>query len=166
MENQTPGASKYHEGKTPAESAADIIRHVDDGLAIADEHRLPDEIKAFIRTHHGTTVTGYFWGKHLSSGGSPEDRSHFVYPGPAPTTKEQIILMLCDSIEAASRTLKEYSPQAFDEFVERIVETKTEDGQFDNAEITIKDMGKVKDVLKNYLSQMYHERIAYPNRKK
>ena len=69
-------------------------------------------------------------------------------------------------IEAASRTLKEYSPKAFEEFVDRIVAGKAEDGQFDNAEITIKDMGKIKEVLKNYLSQMYHERIAYPNRKK
>ena len=166
VENQTPGASKYHEGKTPAESAADIIRHVDDGLAIADEHRLPDEIKAFIRTHHGTGAATYFLNQYLNDGGDPEDTSAFYYHGQKPTTKEQVILMICDSIEAASRTLKEYTPEACDRFVEGIVSSKEKAGQMEDADITIHDLNLLKSILKSYLQQLYHGRVVYPKRKK
>ena len=159
-------APRYHAGLTPLQSAQDVIRHVQDGVEIAQKHHLPGVVIDFIKTHQGTAHTGFFYTQYLNDGGDPAHASEFQYPGPRPRTREQVILMLCDSIEAASRTLKEYSPKAFDEFVERIVQVKTEDGQFSNAEITIKDMGKIKEVLKNYLSQMYHERIAYPNRKK
>lgn len=159
-------APRYHADLTPLQSAQDVIRHVQDGVEIAEKHHLPGVVIDFIKTHQGTAHTGFFYTQYLNDGGDPANASAFQYPGPRPRTREQVILMLCDSIEAASRTLKEYSPKAFDEFVEKIVEVKTADGQFDNAEITIKDMGKIKEVLKNYLSQMYHERIAYPNRKK
>ena len=166
VENQTPGASKYHEGKTPAESAADIIRHVDDGLAIADEHRIPDEIKAFIRTHHGTGPASYFLNQYLNDGGDPEDTAAFYYHGQKPTTKEQVILMVCDSIEAASRTLKEFTPEAFDRFVEGIVSSKEKAGQMEDADITIHDLNLLKSILKSYLQQLYHGRVVYPKRKK
>ena len=166
IENQTPGAAKYHEGKTPAESAADIIRHVDDGLAIADEHRLPDEIKAFIRTHHGTGAAAYFLNQYLNEGGDPEDTSAFYYHGQKPTTKEEVILMICDSIEAASRTLKEYTPEACDRFVEGIVSSKERAGQMEDADITIHDLNLLKSILKSYLQQLYHGRVVYPKRKK
>ena len=166
VENQTPGASKYHEGKTPAESAADIIRHVDDGLAIADEHRLPDEIKAFILTHHGTGPASYFLNQYLNDGGDPEDTAAFYYHGQKPTTKEQVILMVCDSIEAASRTLKEFTPEAFDRFVEGIVSSKEKAGQMEDADITIHDLNLLKSILKSYLQQLYHGRVVYPKRKK
>ncbi len=159
-------APRYHAGLSPVQSAQDVIRHVQDGVEIAEKHHLPSVIIDFIRTHQGTAHTGFFYTQYLNDGGDPALASEFQYPGPRPRTREQVILMLCDSIEAASRTLKEYSPQAFDEFVEKIVAVKEEEGQFENAEISIKDMVKVKEVLKNYLSQMYHERIAYPNRKK
>ena len=128
-ESTAPGATKYHDGKSPKESAMDIIRHVDDGLAIADEHRLPEVLKDFIRTHHGTSNTAYFMNKYLNAGGDPSDVSAFYYHGQKPTTKEQVILMVCDSIEAASRTLKEFTPQAYDRFVESIVKGKEEAGQ-------------------------------------
>ena len=166
VENQTPGASKYHEGKTPAESAADIIRHVDDGLAIADEHRLPDEIKAFIRTHHGTGAATYFLNQYLNDGGDPEDTSAFYYHGQKPTTKEQVILMICDSIEAASRTLKEYTTDACSRFVEGIVSSKEKAGQMEDADITIHDLNLLKSILKSYLQQLYHGRVVYPKRNK
>jgi len=166
VENQTPGASKYHEGKTPAESASDIIRHVDDGLAIADEHRLPDEIKAFIRTHHGTGAATYFLNQYLNEGGDPEDTSAFYYHGQRPATKEQVILMICDSIEAASRTLKEYTPEACDRFVEGIVSSKEKAGQMEDADITIHDLNLLKSILKSYLQQLYHGRVVYPKRNK
>ena len=160
-----PSAHQYHEGKTPAESAADIIRHVDDGLAIAQEHRLPDEIKAFIRTHHGTSSTAYFLNKYLNEGGDPSDTSAFYYHGQRPTTKEQVILMVCDSIEAASRTLKDFSPESCDHFVESIVAGKEKAGQLEEADITIHEMNMMKSMLKTYLQQIYHGRVAYPKRK-
>ena len=161
-----PGAEKYHEGKTPQESAQDIIRHVDDGLAIAEEHRLPDQIKAFIRTHHGTTPTAYFLNQYLNAGGDPNDTSAFYYHGQKPTTKEQVILMVCDSIEAASRTMKEFTPEAYDRFVENIVAGKERAGQFEDADITIHDMNLMKRMLKTYLQQIFHGRVSYPKRKR
>ncbi|MCQ2169730.1 MAG: hypothetical protein MJY51_04815, partial [Bacteroidales bacterium] len=90
----------------------------------------------------------------------------FAYPGPKPFLKEQIILMLCDSIEAASRTLKEYTPESFDAFVERIVAGKLESGQFENSDISIKELGIIKESIKSYLAQMYHGRIEYPKETK
>ena len=157
---------KYHTGLTPRQSAEDIIKHVADGVELAKKHRLPDVVTDFIRTHHGTTATGYFWSKHLSQNGDPADRHSFEYPGPAPTTKEQIVLMLCDSIEAASRTLTEYTPEAFSAFVERIVKDKMDQGQFRNAEISIKELTELKEAIKSYLAQMHHGRVAYPEAKR
>lgn len=170
VENESTGigadvSHRYHSALTPLQSASDIIRHVQDGIEMAERHHLPKVVIDFIRTHHGTTHTGYFYNKFLNEGGDKAQQSEFQYPGPTPRTREQVILMLCDSIEAASRTLKDYSPQTFDSFVERIVAGKIEEGQLVDAEITVKDLVKVKAVIKSYLSQMYHERIEYPKRK-
>lgn len=157
---------KYHAGLSPQQSAEDIIRHVSDGVEMARKHRLPQLVVDFIRTHHGTTVTGYFWGRYLSQKGDPQAKALFTYPGPAPTTKEQVVLMLCDSLEAASRTLNEYTPEAFSAFVEKIVQGKVDQGQLLNAEITIKELNEVKQALKAYLAQMHHGRVAYPAQRK
>ena len=164
-ESANPDATKYHAGKTPQESAADIIRHVDDGLAIAQEHHLPDVIQSFIRTHHGTSTTAYFLNRYLNEGGDPSDISAFRYHGQKPTTKEQVILMVCDSIEAASRSLKEFTPEACDRFVESIVAGKEKAGQLEDADITLHDLNLMKRMLKTYLQQIYHTRVAYPRRK-
>ena len=164
-ESTVPGGQHYHDGLSPKDSARAIIAHVADGVEIARENNLPEVIRDFIVTHHGTASTGYFYTKYLNDGGDPKDVAAFFYPGRRPATKEQIILMLCDSIEAASRTLKEYTPEAFDAFVERIVASKMKDGQFEDADISIKELGTVKDVIKSYLQQMYHERVEYPRRK-
>jgi len=163
-ESLNHGAVKYHDGKSPEESAADIIRHVDDGLAIAAEHRLPEEIKSFIRTHHGTSSTAFFLNKYLNEGGDPSQTSAFYYHGQRPTTKEQVILMVCDSIEAASRSLKDFSPESCDRFVEGIVAGKEKAGQLEEADITIHDLNLMKSMLKTYLQQIYHGRVAYPKR--
>ena len=165
-ESSSPGAAKYHAGKTPKESAADIIRHVDDGLALADEHRLPAVIKSFIGTHHGTSCTAYFMNKYLNDGGDPNDVAEFYYHGQKPTTKEQVILMICDSIEAASRTLKEFTPEAYDHFVEGIVAGKEKAGQLEDADITLHEMNLIKSMLKTYMQQIYHGRVVYPKRKR
>lgn len=159
-----PEDQKYHSKLTPVHSAQDIIRHVSDGVDIARRNRLPERIVAFILTHHGTTRTGYFWGKHLSEGGCPADEPAFHYNGEKPKTKEQIILMLCDSIEAASRTLQDYSPESISAFVDKIIEGKRSEGQFDEADISIKDLGTVSATIKSFLAQVHHERISYPDK--
>ena len=164
-ESATPGAVRYHEGKAPRDSARDIIRHVEDGVAIAREHRLPGVVQDFIRTHHGTTTAAFFLNKYLNEGGDPAEQAAFAYPGPKPTTKEQVILMLCDSIEAASRTLKEYTPEAIDKFVEGIVSGKERAGQMEDADITIHELNVVKTVLKTHLQQMHHGRVEYPKQR-
>ena len=165
-ESSSPGAAKYHKDKSAKESAADIIRHVDDGLALAEEHHLPAEIKDFIRSHHGTSCAAYFMNKYLNEGGDPSDVADFYYHGQKPVTKEQVILMLCDSIEAASRTLTEFTPEAYDRFVEGIVAGKEKDGQLEEADLTLHELNVIKKMLKTYLQQIYHGRVAYPKRKR
>ena len=161
-ESLSQNGVRYHEGLSAKESAIAIIKHVSDGLELAKENKLPDLVTDFIRTHHGTSNTGYFFTKYLNEGGDPEDADCFFYKGAKPRSKEQIILMICDSVEAASRTLKDYSPETFSTFVENIVAGKMKIGQFDDAEISIKQLNTVKEVLKAYLSQIYHERVVYP----
>lgn len=164
-ESMSPGGTHYHEHLTPKESARAIIKHVSDGLELASENRIPSVIQDFILTHHGTSNTSYFYNKYLNEGGDPNDVSDFFYPGRKPQTKEQIILMICDTLEAASRTLKDNSAATFSTFVENIVASKMKSGQFDEADISIKDLNTVKETLKSYLSQIYHERVVYPQRK-
>lgn len=164
-ESMSPKGVHYHEHLSPKESARTIIKHVSDGLELAAENRLPDVIQDFILTHHGTSNTSYFYNKYLNEGGDPNDVSDFFYKGRKPQTKEQIILMICDTLEAASRTLKDNSAATFSVFVENIVASKMKIGQFDQADISIKDLNTVKETLKAYLSQIYHERVVYPQRK-
>lgn len=164
-ESMSPRGVHYHEHLSPKESARAIIKHVSDGLELAAENRLPDVIQDFILTHHGTSNTSYFYNKYLNEGGDPNDVSDFFYKGRKPQTKEQIILMICDTLEAASRTLKDNSAATFSAFVENIVASKMKIGQFDQADISIKDLNTVKETLKAYLSQIYHERVVYPQRK-
>lgn len=164
-ESMSPKGVHYHEHLSPKESARAIIKHVSDGLELAAENRLPDVIQDFILTHHGTSNTSYFYNKYLNEGGDPNDVSDFFYKGRKPQTKEQIILMICDTLEAASRTLKDNSAATFSVFVENIVASKMKIGQFDQADISIKDLNTVKETLKAYLSQINHERVVYPQRK-
>lgn len=163
-ENETPGVN-YHSELTLKESAQEIIRHVSDGVALAVKNDLPDIIIDFIKTHHGTTSTGYFYTKYLNEGGNPDDVAEFFYDGEKPVTKEQVILMLCDAVEAASRSLKDYSPEQISILVDRIVDGKSNDGQLTNSIISLHELNVVKDVLKSYLQQMYHSRVSYPKRK-
>ena len=163
--SMNPGGAHYHDNLTPKESAKAIIKHVDDGLELADKYKLPEVIKEFIRTHHGTSATAYFYNKYLNEGGDPSDVADFFYHGEKPYTKEQTILMICDTLEAASRTLKDNSQEALSEFVERMVAMKVDAGQLDNSLISIRQLCTLKQVLKDYLRQIFHERIEYPNRK-
>lgn len=163
-ENANPGVN-YHEGLSLKESAQEIIRHVSDGLAIADKHGLPDVIKEFISSHHGTSCTGYFLTKYLNDGGDPEEVTEFYYNGTKPVTKEQVVLMICDSVEAASRSLKDYSEQSISALVDKIVDVKASEDQFDDSDISLRELNVMKDEIKSYLRQMYHSRISYPKRK-
>ncbi|MCQ2148692.1 MAG: HDIG domain-containing protein, partial [Bacteroidales bacterium] len=156
---------KYHYSISPEQSAQDIIRHPADGLELAKKYGLPEIIQEFIVSHHGTTTVGYFYSKYLNAGGDPNDSDAFRYPGVTPKTKEQVILMLCDSIEAASRTLKDRSEEGYSNFVEGIVASKMNEHQFEESDVTLKALYTIKSVLKTYLSQANHERIAYPAKK-
>jgi len=163
-ENENPGV-QYHAGLTVKESAQEIIRHVSDGLALADKHGLPDVIKEFIVSHHGTTCTGYFLTKYLNDGGNPDETAEFYYDGVKPVTKEQVILMVCDAVEAASRSLKDYSPESISALVDRIADSKAKEDQFTDADISLRELNTLKEVIKSYLQQMYHSRVSYPKRK-
>lgn len=161
VENESLGRD-YHKGLTAVESADAIRRHVDEGRTLAEKYNLPQEVEDFILTHHGTTAVGYFYTQYLNEGGDPADRAKFVYSGFKPRTKEQFILMVCDTLEAASRTLKDTSPAAFDAFVDKMVAGKAAEGQFDECDVTLKEIHTVKEVLKTYLVQIHHERVVYP----
>ena len=162
-ENETPGV-RYHEGLSPKESAQEIIRHVGDGLALADKYGVPDVLKDFIRTHHGTTCTAYFMTQYLNAGGDPAETEEFYYNGVKPVTREQVILMLCDAVEAASRSLKDYSEQSISALVDKIVDGKADDGQLSDSDISLREVNRIKEVMKSYLKQMYHSRVSYPKR--
>ncbi len=163
-ENETPGV-RYHAELTPKESAQEIIRHVSDGLSMADRYGLPKEIKDFISTHHGTSCTAYFLTQYLNAGGDPDVVSEFYYNGMRPVTKEQVVLMVCDSVEAASRSLKDYSAASISDLVDRIVDGKSKEGQFDDADISLHELSVLKEEIKTYLQQIYHSRVSYPKRK-
>ena len=164
-ENENPGV-RYHEGLSLKESAQEIIRHVSDGLALAEKHGLPQVLRDFIVTHHGTSNTGYFYTKYLNDGGDPNDVSEFFYNGVKPSTKEQVILMICDAVEAASRSLRDYSPESISNLVDRIIDGKSATGQFTEADISLRDINTVKEVIKAYIQQMYHSRVSYPKRRR
>ncbi len=165
VENETMGET-YHQSLSPKESAQEIIRHVSDGLQLADKYKLPGVVKDFIATHHGTTKAAFFYSKFVSEGGDPADVADFTYPGPCPVTKEQVVLMLCDTLEAASRTLRDRSPKGISDLVDRIVQSKMDDGQFNGADISLKELHEVSVSLKDYIQQVYHARVAYPPEKK
>ena len=162
---QASGQPGYHSSLDPKQSAKDITAHVSDGLELADRYKLPEIIKDFISTHHGTGCTSYFLDKYLKAGGDPDEVSEFYYSGKRPSSKEHIVLMLCDSIEAASRTLKSSSVEAYSSLVENIVAAKMKEGQFEDADISLKELTELKETLKSYLAQLYHERVVYPKMK-
>jgi len=156
---------RYHASLSPEQSAREIMRHVSDGVEMAERNHIPEIVIDFIRSHHGTSTVGYFYGKYLNDGGDPASKALFSYSGKRPESKEEVILMLCDSIEAASRTLKNYSAEAVTGFVDKITKDKIADEQFEKADITISELNTIKATISQYLVQMHHGRIAYPSRK-
>lgn len=165
-ENQSGGISP-HSKLDPQESAKIIIKHVTDGIALAEKHHLPRTIRDFITTHHGLSKTGYFYITYKNAHPDEEvDENLFTYPGPQPTTREQGILMLADCVEAASHSLKEYTAENIDELVERLVDSKVKDGELKMCPLTFRDIENIKRTFKDRLKAIYHTRITYPTEKK
>ena len=152
-----------HDQLSDTESAAIIIGHVTEGLRLAEEHHLPQVIRDFIATHHGTGLTRYFYIKYTNEHPDEEvDESLFRYSGPNPFTREQAILMICDTVEAASRSLKEYSPESISALVDSIIQSQVREGFFNDCPITFRDLQTAKNVLIGRLKSIYHTRISYP----
>ncbi len=160
IENQKTSVNP-HDELTPLQSAKIITRHVTDGIELARKNKLPQRIVDFIRTHHGTSLTYYFYRKELDENPNCQE-ADFRYPGPKPFSKETAILMMADSVEAATKSLKNPTYEMLDDFVEKIVKKQLDDNQFMNADITFKEIETVKKVLKNKLTNVYHIRIEYP----
>jgi putative nucleotidyltransferase with HDIG domain len=160
-ENQVSSVNPHNE-LTPTDSAKIIIDHIINGVELAKKNHIPDRIIDFIRTHHGTTLVYYFFKKEEELCGNVFAESHFHYPGPIPFSKETAILMMCDAVEASSKSIKEPTAKSFDDLVEKIVNKQMDDGQFMNADITFKELQTIKKVLKKKLKNIYHLRIEYP----
>ncbi|MCL6747862.1 hydrolase [Prevotella sp. TCVGH] len=164
-ENQV-GANP-HIGLSPKESARIIISHVTEGVKLAEQNNLPSFIKDFILTHHGTSTASYFYIQYKNDHPDEEvDPAPFSYPGPNPFTREQAILMMADSVEAASRSLPEYTEESITELTNRIIDGQLSRGAFVDCPITFRDVLQAKQVLIERLKAIYHTRISYPQEKK
>ncbi len=161
-ENQS-SVNPHNELDDDEKSAQIIISHVDNGIEIAKKYRLPSLLQDFIRSHHGKNKTKYFYNSFRNKYPDKEiDESKFTYPGPLPYTKEMAVLMMCDAVEAASRSLREYTDKSINDLVEKIISDLVLEGSFKDAPITFKDIETVKAVLKEKLKNIYHTRISYP----
>lgn len=155
-----------HDKLTDLESARIIISHVTEGLKLAEKYNLPREIKEFITTHHGTGLAKYFYIHYKNEHPDEEvNEDLFRYPGPNPFTREQAILMMSDTVEAASRSLKEYTEDSISELVNKLIDGQVADGNFTDCPITFRDISAAKAVLIERLKAMYHTRIQYPTLK-
>lgn len=155
-----------HDRISNEQSAAIVINHVKDGLKLADKYNLPQVIKDFISTHHGQGKTKYFLISYKNQHpDAPVDESLFTYPGPNPFTLEQAILMMADSVEAASRSLNEYTEESISGLVDKIIDCQVAEGFFKDCPITFHNIATAKEVLKDKLKTIYHTRISYPELK-
>jgi len=162
IENQSTGINP-HDELSFEESAKIIINHVPEGIEKARKFKLPEAIIDFIRTHHGTRHTGYFYQMQLKEfPGEPCNETSFRYRGPIPYSKETSIVMMADSVEAASRSMKEPDEASIHKLVESIIDKQIENKQFLNSELTLKDITRIKKILKKSLMNIYHIRMEYP----
>ena len=164
-ENQSGGISP-HDHLSLIESAQMIVSHVTEGLKLADHYNLPQQIRDFISTHHGLGKAKYFFIKYKNEHpDEPVDDLLFTYPGPNPFTKEQAVLMMADAVEAASRSLPDYTEQSIRQLVGRIIDSQVQEGYFRDCPITFRDIAYAKTVLIEKLKTIYHTRISYPEAK-
>jgi hypothetical protein len=168
-ENQSTAGSR-HESLIPAMSTLVIVAHIKDGADLARQHKLPEPIIDFIEQHHGTTLVDYFY--HLANeqsqtdpNGSEVDESSFRYPGPRPQTKEAAVLMLTDSAESACRSLRDPAPSRIESLVREIAERKLDDGQFDESNLTLRELRTIERSIVKSLIANYHGRVKYPDQK-
>ena len=162
IENQYTGVNP-HDELSFEDSAKIITGHVNKGIEIAKKNNLPDALIDFIRTHHGTTKAQYFYISFLKNfPGQEVDESIFQYPGPIPFSKETAVLMMADSVEAASHSLKKYDAEIIGELVEKVIDRQIEQQQFLNADITFKNINSIKKIFKKKLLNIHHLRIEYP----
>jgi cyclic-di-AMP phosphodiesterase PgpH len=162
-ENQAFGINP-HDQLSFEESAKIIMEHVNRGVELAHKHKIPDQIIDFIRTHHGTTKTGYFFIEKNNNHEKEIDESLFTYPGPVPSTRETAVVMLADSIEAASRSMDKKNNETFKKLIDSIFQQKTEAGQLDYAPLTFRDITLLKEIFLEKLHNIYHVRINYPQK--
>jgi hypothetical protein len=161
IENQTD-AENAHDGLAPSLSALILIAHVKDGVQIAEQVGIPPLVREVMEQHHGTSLMTFFY--HRATGGVPDPalEPQFRYPGPKPRRKEAAILMLADTVEAASRTLERPTPQRLADFIAQLIEEKRADGQLDDSELTLRDLTRIQEVFTRTLAGTLHARIEYP----
>lgn len=153
-----------HDQLSDLESAQIIISHVTEGLKLAEKFNLPGIIKDFISTHHGTGLTKYFYINYCNEHPDEQvDKEMFQYPGPNPFTREQAILMMADTVEAASRSLNEYTEESISTLTNKLIDSQVADGFFRECPITFRDIALAKSVLIERLKSIYHTRISYPH---
>ena len=161
-ENQNSDFNPHNELEY-AESAAIIIQHVRSGLELAKKYHLPSAVQDFIRTHHGTTMTGYFYAKQKNEHpDEPINVAAFQYPGPTPFSRETAVVMIVDSVEAACKSLSSHDNESIDKLVDNIINGKIEQNQLQNCDLTFGDITKIRSMLKSKMLSIYHARISYP----
>jgi len=161
VENQPRGRNPHDQMK-PLQSASIIRRHVDAGLELATEERLPAAIRAFINEHHGTNTISYFMERAREPDGTVPNPSAFMYPGPIPQSAETAVVMLADGVEAIARTLVDPTPERMREVIDRVVQQRLDQGQLREAPITMRQLSIVKREFARVLGGMYHARVEYP----
>lgn len=161
-ENQSSGFNPHGE-LDYAESARIITSHVTDGLELARKYHLPSEVQDFIRTHHGTTYTGYFYAKEMELHPDGDfDKSLFRYRGPCPYSRETAVVMIVDTVEAACRSMKTHTKEATDATIDKLIDDKVQAGQLDNSPLTYGDIARIRAILKEKMMSIYHVRVEYP----
>jgi putative nucleotidyltransferase with HDIG domain len=163
IENQA-GGDNIHDQLDPEVSAGIVKQHVVDGIDLAYKARLPKAVIAFIPQHHGTAIMSYFYAraKELAGPGTIVDERKFRHAGPKPQSREAALLMLADGVEASVRSLASRDEPAIRAMVTRIIEERTADGQFDECDLTLRDLERIREAFVGQLLGMYHTRIAYP----
>ncbi|MDR2027004.1 MAG: HDIG domain-containing protein [Prevotellaceae bacterium] len=162
VENQ-PSGNSPHDKISPEESAGIIIEHVTYGVELAHKHHLPNAITDFIKTHHGKSLVYFFYMRYMNE--HPDDKDairKFTYPGPNPSTKEMVVVMMADSCEAASRSLPHPDETRLNDLVDKIIDRQHSEGLYNDSNITLKEINAAKNIIKNKLKNIYHSRIEYP----
>ena len=161
-ENQSSTTSP-HEELSYLESAEIIIGHINDGIELAKKYKLPDIVIDFIRTHHGTSRVEYFYRKYKEDHPDADQFDQFQYPGPKPFSKETAIVMMSDAVEASTRSIPDKTEKNLSEMIDRVIGHQLSTGQFDNAEITMKEINTIREAFKRFIRGVYHVRISYPD---